>query len=305
MPEFTWQPREQRKPLKGKVARTRCGHWEEKREGEGRRRWSMGQREEWGWGGGRESEWDSGRQICVQTGWGGGDHVKPQRLLLMNFSGVAVVLVTELLLRVLIDQKFWWNGWVGRKVGKLRHDASVSLPEAHERVNSGWKRGWKERKGQRCDQTRWFVWQIRWSWRLKSLINNDFSMFKFENHLAFMLLFIGIIWVSCSASFWCLTCPWDRTHFGPHHKRILLQYPACQVSVRSNRAWKVDEDMDGEMKPTQSGQPTQPVAKEKVFVFQGMRKMQKGGEEGRSHMSLEQVLEVNYKKYIKKCVSAF
>lgn len=34
------------------------------------------------------------------------DHVKPQRLLLMNFSGVAVVLVTELLLRVLIDQKF-------------------------------------------------------------------------------------------------------------------------------------------------------------------------------------------------------
>lgn len=31
MPDFTWQPREQREPLKGEVARTMCCHWEEKR----------------------------------------------------------------------------------------------------------------------------------------------------------------------------------------------------------------------------------------------------------------------------------
>jgi len=29
MPEFTWQPRKQRKALKGEGARTRCSHGEE------------------------------------------------------------------------------------------------------------------------------------------------------------------------------------------------------------------------------------------------------------------------------------
>lgn len=48
MPEFTWQPREQRKPLKGEVARTRCSHWEEKREGGG--------------GGGGGDQWDTRRK---------------------------------------------------------------------------------------------------------------------------------------------------------------------------------------------------------------------------------------------------
>lgn len=33
MPDFTWQPREQRQPLKGKVAKTMRRHWEEKRGG--------------------------------------------------------------------------------------------------------------------------------------------------------------------------------------------------------------------------------------------------------------------------------
>lgn len=47
-----------------------------------------------------------GDRSVSRLGEEGGDHVKPQRLLLMNFSGVAVVLVTELLPRVLIDQKF-------------------------------------------------------------------------------------------------------------------------------------------------------------------------------------------------------
>lgn len=117
----------------------------EKGRGGGGDRWDRGRSGDEGEGG-RVSETVGDRSVS-RLGEEGGDHVKPQRLLLMDFSGVAVVLVTELLPRVLIDQKFWWNGWVGRKVGKLRHDASVSLPEAHERVNSGWKRGWKERKG--------------------------------------------------------------------------------------------------------------------------------------------------------------
>lgn len=48
MPAFTWQPREQRKPLKGEEAGPRCSHWEDRRErgaggeGGGGDRWDSG-----------------------------------------------------------------------------------------------------------------------------------------------------------------------------------------------------------------------------------------------------------------------
>lgn len=71
MPEFTWQPREKRKPLKGEVARTGCSHWEERREW-GKERWSMGQRGD----GGRESETVGDRRSASRLGE---DHAQPQR----------------------------------------------------------------------------------------------------------------------------------------------------------------------------------------------------------------------------------